>query len=202
MTGPSSRGLPGPLPAGERILWQGSPARSALARTAFHTRLAAGYFVALAGVALVSGSQVGLGMVAALGIVAVALLHLFAWGSARTTVYTLTDRRIVMRVGIAVPKFVNVPLRMIASVDLAERSDGTGDGAVTPVGTPTLGYFALWPHAQAWRLARPRPMLRSLAGAKDVAALIARACAGAASERQAPEAEPAAEPALTEAQAA
>ena len=42
-------GLPGRLPPGERILWQGSPEWRALARTAFHTRLVAGYFAALVG---------------------------------------------------------------------------------------------------------------------------------------------------------
>ncbi len=40
-------GLPGDLPPGERILWQGKPDWRMLARTAFHTRIVAGYFVLL-----------------------------------------------------------------------------------------------------------------------------------------------------------
>ncbi len=48
------------------------------------------------------------------GIAAVGLLHLLAWGSARTTIYTLTNRRIVMRIGMAVPKCINLPLTEIA----------------------------------------------------------------------------------------
>ena len=176
-------GLPGLLPPGERILWQGSPDWRSLARTAFHTRLIAAYFAALAvvalGFSLRNGNFVGVGMTASLGVVGVGLLHLLAWGSARTTIYTLTNRRVVMRIGIAVPKCINLPLGMIASVDLADRPDDTGDLPLTLIGTPRLGYVALWPHARPLRIARPQPMLRSVPDAVTVAALLARTCLAA-----------------------
>ena len=175
------RGLPGVLPAGEQILWQGAPAWRVLARTAFHTRLVMGYFVALAGVALASallthGNYVGVTMTVALGTIGVALLHLLAWGAATTTVYTVTNRRIVLRVGIAVPKCVNLPLGMIGAVDLAERADGTGDVALAIAGPAKLGIAALWPHARPWRIVTPQPMLRAIPDAQRIAALIARCC--------------------------
>ncbi|MBJ6122971.1 photosynthetic complex putative assembly protein PuhB [Sphingomonas mollis] len=201
-------GLPGELPAGERILWQGSPDWRALARTAFHTRLIAGYFAALTVVALAlalsSESYVGVVMTATLGIVGVVLLHLLAWGSARTTIYTLTNRRIVMRVGIAVPKCINLPLGMIASVDLALRADATGDVSLAPAGSPTLGYLALWPHARPWKVTAPQPMLRSIADAEAVAALVARTCLAAQPDGRIAAVEPcdASMPAFAKAQAA
>lgn len=201
-------GLPGRLPPGERIVWQGSPDRRALARTAFHWRGVAAYFVLLTGVAATlawsGGGATGLVMTAGLGAVAVALLHLLAWGSARTTIYTLTDRRVVLRVGMAVPKCVNLPLAAVASVDLAARDDGTGDVALTPIGAPRIGYAALWPHARPFRIARPVPMLRAVPDATRVAALVARHCLAAvpAGRLSAAEPEHAAEPALVVAQAA
>lgn len=178
-------GLPGKLPAGERIIWQGSPDWRALARTAFHTRVIAGYFVLLSGAALASaviggGSDyTGVVMTGVLGILGVALLHLIAWGSARTTIYTLTNRRIVIRIGIAVPKCINLPLGMIASVDMAARPDGTGDLPLALGGNPKLGFLALWPHARPWRIVKPEPMLRSVPDATSVATLIAQACLAA-----------------------
>ena len=172
-------GLPGRLPPGERVLWQGAPEWRALARGAFHTRLIAGYFVALAVFALAFGDSTGLGLTVALGAIGVGLLHLFAWASARTTLYTLTNRRIVLRVGIAVPKCINLPLGQIASVDLAARADGTGDLPLTLLGAPRIGYLALWPHARPWRVSRPQPMLRSVPQAATIAALIARTCLAA-----------------------
>ena len=174
-------GLPGIPPAGERILWQGAPDWRVLARTAFHTRVVTGYFALLAGWAAASplmsgGSFLGVGMTVVVGTIGVALLHLFAWGAARTTIYTLTNRRIVMRVGIAVPKCINLPLGQIGSVDLAARADGSGDLPLTLAGAPKLGYLALWPHARAWKLVAPQPMLRAIPDAATVAALIARTC--------------------------
>ena len=177
-------GLPGSLPHGERILWQGSPEWRALARTAFRTRLIAAYFAVLAVIAAAFGSVTGIVMTVTLGVVAVALLHVLAWGSARTTIYTLTNRRIVMRVGMAVPKCVNLPLGMIASVDLAQRTDGTGDLPLTLLGAPRLGYLAIWPHARPFKVSRPQPMLRAVPDAATVAALVARTCLAADPSRR------------------
>lgn len=197
-------GLPGQLPPGEHILWQGSPEWRVLARTAFHTRVIAGYFAVLAAVALVGGSLTGLGLTAALGIAGVALLHLLAWLSARSTIYTLTDRRLVLRIGIAVPKCINLPLGMIGSVDLAPRSEGHGDLALTLLGVPKLGYLALWPHARPLKIARPQPMLRAVPDAATVAALVARTCLAANPQGRiaAVESPRATQPLFAEAQAA
>lgn len=201
-------GLPGLLPPGERILWQGSPEWRALARTAFHTRLIAGYFAVLSAIALgfaiSNGGYTGLILTGTLGTFAVALLHLLAWGSARTTIYTLTNRRIVMRIGMAVPKCINLPLGLIASVDLAARDDGTGDLPMVLGAAPKLGYMALWPHARPLKIARPQPMLRSVPEATTVAALIARTCLAVSPEGRiaAPEMPRAPMPAFAEAQAA
>ncbi len=176
-------GLPGMLPPGEHIVWQGAPDARVLARTAFHTRLIAGYFALLSTVALgfaLSGSgYTGLVMTVALGVIGVGLLHLLAWGSARTTIYTLTNRRIVFRIGIAVPKCINLPLGLVGAVDLAARAEGAGDILLTIAGRQRLGYLALWPHARPWQLATPQPMLRAVPAAADVAALVARTCLAA-----------------------
>ena len=124
-------GLPGLLPKDERILWQGAPDWRVLARTAYHTRIVTGYFVLLAGWSLgealargvdAIGDLSGVGLTAGFGAIAVGLLNLLAWGAARTTLYTLTNRRIVFRVGIAFSKCINLPLRRIASVGLAVQA--------------------------------------------------------------------------------
>ncbi|UVO50828.1 PH domain-containing protein [Sphingomonas sp. SUN019] len=169
-------GLPGHLPPGERILWQGSPDRRTLARTAFHTRLVAAYFLALAIVSAVSGSMFGLLMTATLGTLSVILLNLLAWWSARSTIYTLTDRRIVLRIGMALPTCINLPLMQVGAAGLHLHTNGVGDVALALATRQPLGYATLWPHARPWKLARPEPMLRSIDDATRVGALIARTC--------------------------
>lgn len=176
-------GLPGIPPAGERILWQGKPDAKALAAHAFHTRLVAGYFgllaIAALAFAVLDGHVLGLAMTLLAGVTGVGLLHLLAWATARSAIYTLTDKRIVLRIGIALPKCINLPLSLVSSVDLHRNTGGTGDVALTIAAAQKLGYLALWPHARAWRLAKPQPMLRAIPDAERVGALVARACLAA-----------------------
>ena len=175
------RGLPGLLPPGEEIVWQGAPDWRTLARTAYSTRLVAAYFAllalwALANAVMTHGSYLGLEMTLGLGLVGLALLHVLAFFAAKATVYTLTNRRIVMRIGIAVPKCINLPLAMIGAADLALHADGKGDIPLVIAGPAKLGVAALWPHARPWKIVTPQPMLRAIPDAQHVAALIARTC--------------------------
>lgn len=181
-------GLPAVPPEGETILWQGSPDRRSLARTAFHTRLVTAYFGLLTAWAFFSALSDGIGQASDLtglamtmiaGIAAALLLHVLAWGSARTTIYTLTNRRIVLRIGMALPKCINLPLGQVGAIDLAPNTDGTGDIALAVIGRQRLGFLVLWPHARAWKLGKPQPTLRALPDAASVAALIARTCLAA-----------------------
>ncbi len=170
------RGLPGHLPEGERILWQGSPDWRTFARTALFTRWIGFYFIALAAFALVSGS-IG-GMIATLiaMVVTLGLLSLFAWGVGKTTVYTITNRRVVMRIGVALEKCINLPLKLIASAQLRGHGGDLGDIALEISERHKLGYAVLWPHARPLRLGKPQPMLRALANAPEAARILAQAC--------------------------
>ncbi len=170
------RGLPGHLPAGEVILWQGSPAWKRLALSAFHVRGVAFYFAALASFGVIQGSWRGALITVAVGIAGLGLLALLSWASARTTIYTLTNRRVVLRMGIALPKCINLPLTQIGSADLALHADDTGDISLKLTGSQRLGYAALWPHARPWKLAAAQPMLRAVPDARGASAMLARAC--------------------------
>ena len=174
------RGLPGHLPAGERILWQGSPSWRPLARRAFHTHLVAAYFAVLvawggATAAMGHGSLLsGVGVTAAVGVAALALLAGLAALAARATVYTITNRRVVLRFGIALPKCVNLPFAQIASAGLQVHADGSGDLPLA-IARSRLGWLHLWPNVRPWRLGTPEPMLRALAHPAEVAAILADA---------------------------
>lgn len=169
------RGLPGPLPEGEHILWQGAPDWKRLARDAFKTRWVAAYFAALLFWALVDGNATGFAMTLLVGAVGLALLHLLAWLVARATVYTITNRRIVFRFGIALPKCVNLPMVAIAGAGLKRNADGTGDIPLALSGEHRLGYAQFWPHARPWKLASPEPMLRAVPDVANVAELLSDA---------------------------
>ncbi len=185
------RGLPELPPDGERILWQGAPDWRALARRAFLCRAIGLYFGLLAlwrgGLAWAEGGDtaailLGASWFVALGILSVALLALLAWASARATVYTITNRRAAMRIGVALSVTLNLPYSRIVSADLARRADGTGDIALDLTGGK-LPWLMLWPHCRPWHLRQPQPAFRALRDADAVAALLASAMRDAEAER-------------------
>ena len=181
------RGLPGLLPQGEHIVWQGEPQWQALSRRVFHTRKVAGYFGALLLVSVASRILDGQGVLeiarsaswqVALGASAVGILSLLAWLYARTTVYTVTNRRIVMRFGVALPMMINIPWDRIESAAFRSFPDGNGDIALTPTAKGKVSYWTIWPHARPWRFTPVQPSLRGIADAAHVAGLISESVAG------------------------
>lgn len=178
------RGLPEALPADERILLQTTPSWRSLAIHAFHARKIAIYCLALvfwriasafaagkgAGAALADGAAVA--PIALAGIVLPALL---AWSYARTTIYTITNRRIVLRTGVALPMTFNLPFAQIDSAALKQYADGTGDIPLKLVGDIRLAFAHLWPSVRPWRINTPEPMLRAVADAQTVANVLGQA---------------------------
>lgn len=181
------RGLPEPLPAGERMLWQGSPCWQTLARRALHADKIAIYVGLMLAWRAWTDLAAGTGLGATLTLVPLAALGVaipvvMAWLSARTTVYTITDRRVVLRLGVALPMTLNLPLRMIASAALRVHKDGTGDIPLCLTEVDRISYILLWPHVRRWRFSRPEPMLRSIRDAADVAKILARALSDASGQ--------------------
>jgi hypothetical protein len=179
-----ARGLPELLPAGEQILWQGSPDWRTLARRAFHLRKLVVYFallVVLRVAVVASGPSTASGLLMSalwmvvLGATAVGLMALMAWLSARAAVYTITDKRVVMRIGIVLTLTFNIPFKRIAAAGLHLDANGTGDLPLTLSGDDRIAWLNLWPHARAWHLAQPQPMLRCVPQAAAVAGLLAQA---------------------------
>jgi hypothetical protein len=182
----ASHGLPAALPKGERILWQGSPDFKALARYVFHVPTLGAYFtlllivrgtLAVSDGATLAEALRSVAILAPLAVTGVALVALLAWLVARSAVYTLTNRRVVMRVGIVLNITFNLPLKSIGSAGLKLHSDGTGDIPLTLTPEDNIAYPHLWPHARPWHLKRTQPMFRCVPHAARVGQLLAEAAA-------------------------
>lgn len=175
------RGLEFLLPAGETVHWVGAPDRRAVARHVFHVRKLVVYFTLLLllpglgradGLAAIAQAAV---WIVPLGIATVVFATVLASLVARTSVYALTDRRLVMRVGIALPITVNVPLHELDAADLRPRPDGRGDISLTLGGKQRIAWLLLWPHVRPWRFANPQPTLLGVENAAHVGQLLGEA---------------------------
>jgi hypothetical protein len=176
-------GLPADLPPGETIVWQGRPQWRMLARRAFKVRWLAAYFgvfVAARTVSTVMTARWLEGAVQLLAMIAVfsaclGLCHLLAWLAARSTLYTITTHRVVMRIGVALPVTWNLPFARIAAADLVVRAEGDGDVVLQLVAPDRVALFHLWPHSKVTRLLRASPAMRAIAEPSMVAARLEQA---------------------------
>lgn len=163
-------GLPGPLPEGEQVLWHGRPDRAALARYLFRWPLLLGYLALIALIPLLATIQQGASLaqvalspllILPFAMIVLVFIQTGAWLLARTTTYVITDRRVILQVGVAFTRTVNIPLKLIAHVGERERR-GSRDIALTLRHPNKIAWLALWPHALATQWNRPVPLLRGL----------------------------------------
>lgn len=177
-------GLPEPLPPGERVLWQGSPDWRVLARHVFHVRALALYFAAIlilrGGFVLNDGGTTAAALKAVVMTLPLVLMALgvalgLAVLCARTTVYTITDKRVTMRVGIVLNLTFNLPFARIAAAGFRKVGHDAGDIPLTLAGTDQIAFPHLWPHARPWRIAKAEPMLRCVPRGQEVARILAQA---------------------------
>lgn len=184
-------GIPAPLPEGERLLWQGSPRWQSLAVRALHVRKVALYFALLATWRIGDGLSAGQALPEALVAgslvavpagLAIGLLVLIAWQMGRTTIYTVTSERLMLRFGIALPMTANIPFTLVHSADLKVWGDGSGDIPVTVKAGSGVSGLLFWPHVRPWSFGNARPMLRGIPDAERVADLFGRALARASGQ--------------------
>jgi hypothetical protein len=175
--------LPADIPQGERVLWFGRPDPTSLWRRAYRADWIGAWFVVMSAWNFTSATLSDgpfTGAVWALrtlgfGAAALAILGFLAWLSARNTLYVVTQRRIVIKTGIALPLFINVPFKQIGSANVRVHADGTGDVPVGLTHGQRIPYLALWPSARPMRFTKSEPTLRCIPEARIVAETLGRA---------------------------
>ncbi|MGB5734060.1 MAG: photosynthetic complex putative assembly protein PuhB [Thiohalocapsa sp.] len=190
-------GLPQNLPDGEVLRWQGAPRWGALAVRAFHVRKVALYFgllilfrivYVLSAGDPVSSALLNASWLASLAGLAMGILGILAWLYSRSTVYSITDRRIVIRCGVAIPIAVNIPFKVVESAGLRRHGDGIGDIPLVLGGGQSVNYLIMWPNVRPWRFFNAQPMLRCIPdvdAAAEVLTAALRAAVGSESNEEA-----------------
>ncbi|MDG1067359.1 MAG: photosynthetic complex putative assembly protein PuhB [Sulfitobacter sp.] len=177
------RGLPEALPADEHILWQGAPDPMRLAIEAWKMHWIIGYFAVLA-VWRVGISSLSVPMPVALShaiafvlsaIAACVVVYIMATVQARSTVYTLTNKRAALRIGAALTMTLNLPYVCIGNAAVQTRRNGTGTLSFELIDDTRVSYMMTWPHARPWSLRRVQPAFRCIPDVGRVAAIFAEA---------------------------
>jgi len=171
------------LPAGEHIRWQGAPDARALARHLLFVRPLAAYFASMIAWWMVANrATIATAAFWTTVAVQVALSALVIGGAralarwiAQSATYAVTDRRLVLRLGIILPLTVNLPLRYIEGAKVKRFADGTGQIALQLRTQERLAWLVLFPHVRPFSFSRPEPLLRGLVDADRVGAVLREA---------------------------
>ncbi len=162
------KGLPESPPDGEEVVWQGEPKWSALAIRLFRVRLVLIYFVLLVGFTVLLSEatppetlarvvwQIGLAALTT------AILVGLAWLYATTTVYTVTNKRLVLEFGVAFTMSLNIPWDLVESAATKKFGDGTADVVISLLPGNPVSYVTLWPFARPWHFLKVQPMIRGV----------------------------------------
>ena len=166
-------GFPESLPTSEKVLWQGSPCAWLIARRIFFLPHLFFYFLMFSCLALIVNSDVltlkdlfvKFLSYMSLGMVAIFILLAISFFISSTTMYSITDKRVVMRIGIVLNLSLNIPFSKIETAELKAYPDKSGDISFNLVPDNKIAYLHLWPHCRPWFFSSPRPRLSCL---KDV----------------------------------
>ena len=110
-----------------------------------------------------------------LGLLAYAILYGLAFMQAKAAVYTLTNKRVAMRIGAALTMTLNLPYVCIGNAALDLKRTGHGTLAFELIGETRLSFLMSWPHVRPRHWARTQPALRCIAEAEKVTEIFAEA---------------------------
>ncbi len=171
------------LAPGEEIVWRKSPSWAGIARDVFHIRGLAAYFGLLFALDAYQAWGKGLPVAKAvhdsvpllfITVLTLAFVGAIAWFSSRTTRYTITDRRVILNYGIAMPATLSLPFAQIVTTSVSVNRDHTGDIALALRDSNHMPFLKLWPLARPWYVTKPQPMLRRVPQAALVGCLLVR----------------------------
>jgi hypothetical protein len=173
-------GFPESLPTSEKVLWQGSPCAWLIARRIFFLPYLFFYFLMFSCLALTVNSDVltlkdlfvKFLSYMSLGMVAIFILLAISFLISSTTMYSITDKRVVMRIGIVLNLSLNIPFSKIETAELKAYPDKSGDISLNLVPDNKIAYLHLWPHCRPWFFSSPRPRLSCLKNVEVIASCL------------------------------
>ena len=164
------------IPVGEMIRWCGRPNWKSLGYHAFGVKYLTVYLILSALYAVSqtnSPFRFGAFTVQYLpyimsGIFASIILFVLAYLAARHTCYVITEKRVVIRTGIALVFLLNVPFKNVVSIDLQRLANGSGNLSFKAQSKKRIPYLSCWPSVRSGSLLQPVPAFRSILSIEEI----------------------------------
>ena len=170
------------VPNNEKIYWNGEPSWISFGYQVFGIKYLIFYFILSA---LYSVSQLGsvFSFIAFLvfympflisGAFAAAILFVLAYIVACHTSYAITEKRIVIKTGVALVFLLNVPLKNIISIDKQRLAGGRGNLSFEARSKKRIPFVSCWPSVKGGSFVQPIPAFRSISNIEEIGVLITK----------------------------
>ena len=168
------------IPEGEIVCWVGRPYWISLGFNVFGIKYLLLYFIisafyAISQIELVFSFRAFIGEYISFiisGIIASVILFLLAYFAAQHTCYVITEKRLVIRTGIALVFLLNVPLKNVISIDKQSLFRGYGNLSFKPQSKKRIPYSSCWPSVRGSSFLKPIPTFRSIANIEEIGRIV------------------------------
>jgi hypothetical protein len=168
------------IPSGETICWVGKPDWKSFGYHAFGVKYFLIYFF-VCGLYTVSQIEPTFSLKEFLisytpylisGIFAAMILLFLAYFAARHTCYVITEKRVVIRTGVALVFLLNMPFKNILSIDTKALAQGRGNVIFKVQSKKRIPYLSCWPSVKVGNFLEPIPAFRSIVDMEEVGRII------------------------------
>ena len=182
------------IPEGESILWKGKPSFWGFSWYFFGLKLLAFYLIILSVVfaARLTATDFFTAFVVDFlpfllsGILASCILMALAKIQSQSSVYIITENRVIIKSGAALSFLISMPFKKIKAVNLQKRKGSLGTISFELNSGKRVPYISCWPSVRPWRFKKTEPAFSCIENVDEVATILRKSVMAGRVSLQAP----------------
>ena len=168
------------IPNGESILWKGRPSLWGFSWNLFGLKWITLYLSMLSIVSVArffasdfyTAFYVDFLPFFLSGIFASIILIGLAATQTYSTVYIITENRVIIKTGAALSFLISMPFKMIKEVNLQKRGASIGTISFELLSEKRVPYISCWPSVRPWKFKRTQPAFSCIGSVDEVATIL------------------------------
>jgi len=182
------------IPEGESILWKGKPSFWGFSWYFFGLKLLAFYLIILSVVfaARLTVTDFFTAFVVDFlpfllsGILTSCILMALAKIQSQSSVYIITENRVIIKSGAALSFLISMPFKKIKAVNLQKRKGSLGTISFELNSGKRVPYISCWPSVRPWRFKKTEPAFSCIENVDEVATILRKSVMAGRVNLQAP----------------
>ena len=186
------------IPEGESILWKGKPSFWGFSWYFFGLKLLAFYLIILSVVfaARLTVTDFFTAFVVDFlpfllsGILTSCILMALAKIQSQSSVYIITENRVIIKSGAALSFLISMPFKKIKAVNLQKRKGSLGTISFELNSGKRVPYISCWPSVRPWRFKKTEPAFSCIENVDEVATILRKSVMARTISLQTPTSDP------------